>query len=117
MGRIVILLALLFALLWQSMALGRPGSSIHVLADREHAALHWNQEGHHHHDDGSVHVDDSQASMLHLLGDPLTATTALLPAVSHHFSPIPTERPGGLHHARVPDPFLGGLLRPPRPRA
>lgn len=104
-------------MLWQSVALARPGSTVNVLADLEHAALHWQEEGHHHHDDGSYHLDDSQASSFHVLSDHLTAATALLPASSQHFPPSACARPGGLHGAPVPSPFLDGLLRPPRLRA
>jgi hypothetical protein len=107
---------MLLAMLWQSLALARPGSTVNVLADLEHAALHWQGEGHHHHHDGAVHLDDSEASTLHVLSDHVMATTALLPAASHHFPPSTSARPGGLHDARVPDPFLDDLLRPPRLR-
>jgi len=117
MRRSAILFVMLFAMLWQSVALARPGSTVNVLADLEHAALHLQEEGHHHHDDGTFHLDDSQASAFHVLSDHLTVTTALLPAVLHHFPPSTSSRPGGLHDARVPDPFLDGLLRPPRFRA
>lgn len=114
MRRSAVLLVMLFVMLWQSVALARPGSTVNVLADIEHAALHWQAQGHHHHHDGSFHLDDSQASTLHLLSDHLTVTTALLPAVSPHFPASTSAPPGGLHEARVPDPFLDGLLRPPR---
>jgi hypothetical protein len=114
MRRSAVIFVMLFAMLWQSVALARPGSTVNVLADLEHAALHWQEEGHHHHDDGTFHLDDSQASTFHVLSDHLTVTTALLPAVSHHFPPSTSSRPGGLHDDRVPDPFLDGLLRPPR---
>lgn len=114
MSRSFVVLALLSAMLWQSVALARPGSTVNVLADLGHAVLHWQVEGHHHDDDGSYHLDDSQASTLHVLSDHLTTTTALLPTVSHQLAPGASARPGGRHHARVPDPFLDGLLRPPR---
>jgi hypothetical protein len=114
MRRSAILFVMLLAMLWQSVALARPGSTVNVLADLEHAALHWQEEGHHHHDDGSFHLDDSQASTLHLLSDHVMGATALLRAVSHHFQPSGPARPGGMDDARVPAPFLDGLLRPPR---
>lgn len=117
MRRSAVLLVMLFAMLWQSVALARPGSTVNVLADLEHAALHWQEEGHHHHDDGSFHLDDSQASTFHILSDHLTVTTVLLAASSHHFPSSASARPCGLHDAPVPDPFLDGLLRPPRLRA
>jgi hypothetical protein len=117
MGRSLVVFIMLAAMLWQSVAMARPGSTVNVLADLEHAALHWQEEGHHHHDDGSFHLDDSQASKFHVMADHLTTATALLPAVSHHVPPVSSARPGGLHDTRVPDPFLDGLLRPPRPHA
>ncbi len=117
MCRACVLLVLLFAMLWQSVALARPGSTVNVLADLEHAALHWQEQGHHHHDDGSYQLDDSQASTFHVVSDHLTATNALLPACSPHFPPSGSARPVGLHDGSVPAPFLDGLLRPPRLRA
>ena len=85
MRRSAILFFMLFAMLWQSVALARVGSTVNVLADLEHAALHWQEEGHHHHDDGSYHLDDSNDSAQHVLSDHVTATTALLVTVSHDF--------------------------------
>lgn len=117
MRRSAILLAVLLAMLWQSVALARPGSTVNVLADLEHAALHWQEEGHHHHPDGSFSLDDSQDSKLHVLADHVTATTALLSMTSHRFAASGSAPPSGLREARVPDPFLDGLLRPPRPRS
>lgn len=114
MRRSAVLLALVLAMLWQSVALARPGSTVNVLSDLAHAALHWQQEGHHHHDDGSFHLDDSPASAFHLLGDHLTVTTALLPAVAHHVPRSGSAPPDGLQGVCVPDPVLDGLLRPPR---
>ena len=117
MRRSAVLFVMLFAMLWQSLAQARPGSTINVLADAEHAALHWQEEGHHHHDDGSFHLDDSPASTFHLVSDHLAATTALLQASLRHFPPSASAPPDGLHHTRVPDPLLDGLLRPPRLQA
>ena len=112
-----VLLVMLFAMLWQSVALARVGSTVNVLADLEHAALHWQEEGHHHHDDGSYHLDDSNASAQHVLSDHVSATAALMVAASHDFPPLGSAAPSGLHETRVPDPTLDGLLRPPRSRS
>lgn len=114
MRRSAVLLIMLLAMLWQAVTLAPAGSTVNVLADIKHAALHWHAEGHHHHDDGSIFLDSSQASTVHLLTDHLAVTTALLPAISHHFPPSATSQPRGLHDARITDPFLDGLLRPPR---
>lgn len=114
MRRYTIVLVALFALLWQSVTLARPGSTVNVLTDREHAALHWHGEGHHHHEDGSYQLDNSNDAQFHAVSDHLTMTTALLPAIAHHFLASTATRPEGLPDARVAAPFLDGLLRPPR---
>lgn len=105
---------MLLAMLWQSVALARAGSTVNALADLEHTALHWQEEGHHHHEDGSYHRDDSTESVQHVLGDHVGASVALLVSSSHGFPPLGSTPPGGLHKAPVPEPALEGLLRPPR---
>ena len=117
MRRSVVLFVMLFSMLWQAMALAQPTSTVNLLADLEHAAMHWQDEPHHHHDDGSYHRDDSQASKFHVFSDQLTVATALLPASSQNSLPIASARPCCHRSASVPDPFLEGLLRPPRLRS
>jgi hypothetical protein len=117
MRRPAVVLFMLFALLWQSMALARIGSTVNALADIEHTALHWQEEGHHHHEDGSYHPDDSNESVQHILSDHVSATVALLVDAVHDLPPLGSAAPGGRHQANVPDPALEGLLRPPRSRA
>ncbi|MEQ1683163.1 MAG: hypothetical protein ABL916_05905 [Burkholderiaceae bacterium] len=117
MGRFAVLLVLLFAMLWQSVALARVGPTVNALADLEHAALHWQEEGHHHHDDGSYHLDDSIESAQHLASDHLSASLAMAAPSSHTFPALGSAAPGGLHETLVPTPTLDGLLRPPRSRA
>ena len=117
MRRSAVLLVMLFAMLWQSVALARVGSTVNALADMEHAALHWQGEGHHHHEDGSYHLDDSTASAQHVLGDHVSAVTALMAAVSNDAPLQGSTAPGGLHEILAPNPTLDGLLRPPRARS
>ena len=117
MRRSAVVLVMLFSMLWQAMALAQPTSTVNLLADLEHAAMHWQDEPHHHHDDGSYHRDDSQASKFHVLSDQLTVATALLPASSQNLLPIASARPCCHRSVSVPDPFLDGLLRPPRLRS
>lgn len=114
MRRTSVILAVLFAMFWQSMALARPGSTVNVLADLEHAALHWQEEGHHHHDDGSYHLDDSNESVQHVIADHVSASAGLVTSVGHGFPSANSVSPRGLHEGLVPHPFLDGLLRPPR---
>jgi hypothetical protein len=116
-SRTFVLLVVLVAMLWQSVALARAGSTVNALADLEHAALHWQEKSHHHHEDGSYHLDDSHESAQHLLTDHVSATVALLVYASHPVLPTGSVAPGSLHQAPVPDPDPEGLLRPPRPRA
>ena len=108
---------MLFAMLWQAVAVARAGSTMNALGDMEHAALHWQEEGHHHHEDGSYHLDDSNASAQHVLSDHLSAAAALGVTASHHFPPLASAAPCGLHETLVPNPTLDGLLRPPRSRS
>jgi hypothetical protein len=117
MRRSAILLVMLFAMLWQSLAMARIGSTVNPLADLEHATLHWQGEAHHHHDDGSYHQDDSKESVQHVVMDQLHASLALTAASSQDFTPFRSVAPDGLNERLVPNPALDGLLRPPRFRA
>ncbi len=108
---------MLFAMLWQSVALARAGSTVNALADMVHAALHLQEEGHHHHEDGSYHLDDSPESVQHVISDQLSSSAALLAYASPEFPPPGSAPPGGPQDARVPDPDPQGLLRPPRSRS
>ena len=108
---------MLFAMLWQSVAMARVGSSVNVLADLQHAALHWQGESNHHDDDGSYHLDDSNAAAQHVLNDHMSTAAALLLADRYDLPAMGSAAPSGLHETRVPHPTLDGLLRPPRSRA
>ena len=117
MHRCAILLVLLFAMLWQSVAMARPGSTVNALADLAHAVLHWQGESHHHHEDGSYHLDDSNESKQHGVSDHLNASMALAATSSHGFPPLGSAVPPDLHRTPVATPALDGLFRPPRSRA
>ena len=108
---------MLLAMLWQSVALARFGSTVNALADLEHTALHWQAEGHHHHEDGSYHLDDSTESTQHVVTDQVNATAALIGSSCQDFPPLGSAAPGGLHDTIVCNPTLDGLLRPPRSHA
>ena len=117
MQRHAVHFVMLFAMLWQSLALAPLGSTVNALADAEHAALHWQDISHHHHDDGSYHQDDSKESAQHLLGDQVSATVALMTTAAQALPPLASAAPRGLNQTRAPEPTLDGLLRPPRPHA
>lgn len=108
---------MMFAMLWQSVAMGRVGSTVNVLADLEHAALHWQAEGHHHHEDGSYHLDDSNESVQHVVTDHLGVSLEMAAPESHDFSILGAAVHGGVPTRAIPSPPLDGLLRPPRPRS
>lgn len=114
MRRSTVLLILLFALLWQSLALARAGSTVNALADAEHTALHWQGKGHHHHGDGSYHLDDSPEATQHVLIDHVGAAAALWNDATSARIPTGSATPTGVHDGPVPNPTLDGLLRPPR---
>ncbi len=117
MRRTAVLIVMLFAMFWQSVALARVGSSVNALADQEHTALHWQEVSHHHLEDGSLQLDDSKESVQHVLSDHLSATAVLMLPAAHDFPSLGSAAPGDLHETRVPSPTLDGLLRPPRPRS
>lgn len=114
MRRSAILLFMLFAMLWQSVALARVGSTVNALLDAEHAALHWQEEGHHHHGDGSYHLDESRESVQHVVMDHTSSPAALVGASSPHIPPQGLTVPEDHPRAPAPDPALDGPLRPPR---
>lgn len=113
MRRTFVLVAMLFAMLWQSVALARIGSTVNALADTGHAALHWQELDHHHHDDGSYHFDDSKESAQHMVTDHLSASLAVVATPAHRFAVFASTAPGMLRETRAPNPTLDGLLRPP----
>lgn len=117
MRRSLVLLVMLFAMLWQSVALARIGSTVNPLADMQHAALHWQGESHHHHDDGSYQLDDSNESTQHMAAENLCFSLVIETPPSHDFPLLGTTAPGGLREIPAPNPPIDGLLRPPRSRA
>ena len=117
MRRSAIALVMLFAMLWQSVAMARAGSTVHALADMAHAALHWHETGHHHQDDGSYHLDDSIESVQHVVMDHLNAALGLVTLSSQEFPRLRSAAPDGLHVRPMPNPALDGPLRPPRLRS
>lgn len=117
MRRTAIVLTMLFAMLWQTVALARIGSPVNAIADLAHAALHWQDTGHHHHDDESYQVDDSSESTLHVVADHAGASLALETAPPRGVASAGAAAPCSTQQLAVPSPMLDGLLRPPRPHA
>jgi len=105
---------MLMAVLWQAMAIAPVGPSVSFLADPEHAALHLQEAGHHHHEDGSFHLDDSRESLQHVLSDNVNALAVLPVSPPRDFVLHASRAPGGWHDAPPPGPYLEAPLRPPR---
>jgi hypothetical protein len=107
---------LLLVMAFQAMTFPLLSSSRDNLADMAHAVMHWQQEGHHHHDSGDYHVEDSDESTRHLMADH-SGAPAVLPAASLGFFRQDTSIHTLLSTRTTPHPYLEGLLRPPRPAA
>jgi hypothetical protein len=114
MRRFHILAFMLFAMLWQSVAMARIGSTVNAMVDPAHAAMHWHEEAHHHNGDGSYHLDDSNESAQHVVIDHTNSSVALEDFSSPHFPPPERTMPKDRPLAPTPDPDPDGLLRPPR---
>lgn len=113
MPRTIALALAVLALLWQGLAGASMQGWAAVAADARHAALHWHDVAHHHHDDGSYTEDDSVDSVLHVALDGglqaalVVAMPALSVAVATHVAPA-------YRQSRLPAPVLDPFQRPPR---
>ncbi|MFH1814247.1 MAG: hypothetical protein ABIF28_08795 [Pseudomonadota bacterium] len=116
-GFLPLLLAL--CLFWQSLAFAGIGHSVAAPAGGDdhhgHAFLHLTEQAHHHHEDG-IHFDDSSESVQHMQADGLIGTAGPLPSPCNFLATTPPLDPlPAVAASRVPEPFLEGLKRPPRP--
>lgn len=114
MKRATTVVLLLIAMLWQSVAMARVGSTVNPVSDLAHAVMHWQDEGHHHHDDGTYHVDESSESVQHLITDHSCTSVALLPDMPAEMPDMGSALPRTRCESAGPNPFLAGPLRPPR---
>ncbi len=105
---------LLLVMVFQAVTITLFSSSRNNLVDLTHAAMHWQQEGHHHHDSGDYHVEDSDESTHHLMADH-TGTPAVPTATNLRFFRQDSDDHAVLPARASPHPYLEGLLRPPRP--
>lgn len=103
-----------FSMLWQSMATAQVDAALPNSAEWVHSVLHWEAEGHHHHDDGSWHLDDSAESIHHVMCDHLSNPVALPQSVVH--TQVQGAQMSAPSYVRsgLPAPHLEGPLRPPR---
>lgn len=110
-------LGLLFAILWQTLAMVSPMSIAAKSMEYEHAILHTQVSDHHHHDDGSLHLEALDASPSHLHADTGYSGSGILPGAIAQELMAPLAGPGTDAANGGPSPYLDGPLRPPRPLA
>lgn len=113
MRRRLSLTLLLVSLVWQGIAMAS-WVTLDAARRAEHALVHWLASSHHHHEDGAIHLDDSNESVAHTHADHGYSSTFLL--AGNPF-PIAVHRPiapATSHAVTAPKPFLEGPLRPPR---
>jgi hypothetical protein len=111
-ARVIVIFTMLAAVIWQS-ALTRFGLPADAQQTSQHTAMHWQEQGHHHHDDGSFHLDDTPESMQHVLTDQPNVV-AVLGVAPRHGLPSDSASPDSYISTRLPHPHLDGPLRPPR---
>ena len=114
MLRKFLFLFLLTSVFWQAIGVAGKGTLVSGQADLAHAALHWQEASHHHHDDGSYGFDDSKASAKHLTADGVQASPALVQSTSLPVADYAAARPPITDDAASTPPYLERLRRPPR---
>jgi hypothetical protein len=107
-------LFLLTSVFWQAIGVAGKGTLVSGQADLAHAALHWQEANHHHHDDGSYGFDNSKASAKHLTADGVVASPALVQSNSVPVADYAAVRPPMTDDAASTPPYLERLRRPPR---
>lgn len=114
MNRSLRSLLMIFAILWQSMAMLSPYAIQKMAASIDHGVLHTQEATHHHHDDASAYIEDAAEGLDHQHADSGMSTLALLSNTTPSFSlEAPQSFVAKLSSTRT-SPTLEGLLRPPR---
>lgn len=108
---------LLFFVFCQTLAVGAQGMTLgHAeTEENQHALLHWEGVAHHHSENGSTHLDNSDESVQHMLTDMvLGAGAVLLPAPLASFLPERSPPPRAASESSGPLTYPDGPRRPPR---
>ena len=116
MGSRLSVILLVLALLGQSWVVTAPSWLIAGGSDVTHAALHWNDSGHHHDEDGSVHQDDSADSVRHVVADAGLHAAAWATTAAWSVGRRASSKPAVRDDTFRPPPFIDGPNRPPRLR-
>ncbi len=101
--------------LWQAAsASGLAQACLTNEAELAHLTLHWQGEGHHHDDDGSIHTDDTPAALQHAMADCSTHHPVLIVALPLATLERVAQGVAPLAQPKPPTPYLDGLQRPPQ---
>jgi hypothetical protein len=97
---------LVVAALWQGLATARQGLVGDYAEGFAHALMHWENEGHHHNDDGTFHADTSDESVRHVALDGSSPGGGLLPDTGRVlFSPLAAKARAPLRESALAPPF------------
>jgi hypothetical protein len=114
MNRTLRSLLLIFAMVWQSMAMLSPLSIEKLAASIDHGILHTQEATHHHHDDASAHIEDTAEGLHHQHADSGMTTLGLLSTITLSVSSAAPQAFVIALSTTRSSPTLEGLLRPPR---
>jgi hypothetical protein len=114
MRRRFALVLLLLSAFWQAFAIAGQATALADAEEIAHAVLHWQEEAHHHHNDGSVALDGSDESLQHIAADGCLGSSAVWATTSFTFAPAIGTRPLVVNELPRPGPHPDGLRRPPR---
>ncbi len=82
--------------------------------DPAHVAMHWQAPDHHHHDDQTLHLEESEGSTFHLHADGGLNSAGLVTAGWPGLAMPQPFSPPAVMVPVVPTRFLEGPLWPPR---
>jgi len=114
MRRILIHVALVFCVVWQTAAFAYFGAPGVARSDSNHERMHLETQSHHHDADGSLAFDDSVASLLHMTAD-LAGSASMVREMALRLLCTADVAPRATLDDTRPPPYLEGPLRPPRP--
>ena len=117
MRRGLVLFLLVVSAFWQVIAVAGQSTAFGNAEENAHALLHWQEESHHHLDDGAVVQDESDESLEHVVADGCMGAAAVWTTASFDLAPAEATRHLMRDEAALPSLSPEGPRRPPRPTA
>ena len=114
MRRALVLFLLVASAFWQVIAVAGQATAFGTPEESAHALMHWQEESHHHLDDGAVVQDDSDASFAHGVADGCVGAAAIRAAISFDVATVTSTRHLNSDDAALPSLVPEGPRRPPR---